>query len=105
MNLTEKWNHHELKQEDIDEYLVGQAKADSVKLTDEERATVAYNIFKIYETVEELRPDYLGHFLTAIRGGDYEKALARADLTNRKALILYLKYFHNQAPSSYHHPE
>jgi len=102
MNNTEKWNDHTLTVEDIEAWLEPEAKANKVELTPEQRHRIAENIHKIYETVEEIRPDYLGHFLTAVKTGDYEKALARADLTNRRALILYLKYFYNQAPRSYY---
>jgi len=102
MSNTEKWNGHTLTVEDIEGWLEPQAEAEKVDLTPEQRHTVARNIHKIYETVEGIRPDYLGHFLTAVRKNDYTEALARADLTNRRALILYLKYFYNQAPRSFY---
>jgi len=102
MSNTEKWVKHTLTVEDIEAWLGPEAEANKVELTPEQRNRVARSIHKIYETVEGIRPDYLGHFLTAVRKNDYTEALARADMTNRRALILYLKYFYNQAPMSFY---
>ena len=102
MSLTQKWNEHELTVEDIKPWVEKQAGAEKIKLSPQNVETIAFNIWKVYQTVEGLREDYLGHFLTAIRKGDYETAVFRADLLNYRALIIYAKYFYNHSPRSYY---
>lgn len=72
---------------------------DVVKKTHEEGLEhVAKLIHRVYRWSQEIHPDPMGSFLTAVVENDLEGAVGKADSTNVRALPVYLKYFYNYAP-------
>jgi hypothetical protein len=50
--------------------------------------------------IEEGEP--VGHFLTALLSNDLSGAVAHGDLINQAALVDWVKFLHNEAPSGAH---
>ncbi len=119
-DITDSWNENTLEVEDIMPIVTRLAEEEKIDLsspivyvkeiglTDSEDVVkktheeglehVAKLIHRVYRWSQEIHPDQMGSFLTAVVGNKLDEAVGRADSVNVRALPIYVKYFYNYAP-------